>query len=114
MRSFMRNRRYTWALPALAICASAASAQEERVVQAFERLGAIVRRDDTKPDKPVVAVIFGLRPTIPDTASETFTDYLLQGLPLFPSPKAVKVNDDDLSDLGKLEHLQVLDLCSAE
>jgi hypothetical protein len=45
---------------------------------------------------------------------ETLKDYLLQGPPLFPSPRIVKVNDDELSDLSKFEHLQVLDLCAAE
>jgi hypothetical protein len=39
---------------------TARGADEERAVQTFERLGATVRRDETRPGKPVVAVLFGI------------------------------------------------------
>jgi hypothetical protein len=71
MRGFMSNRRYSWALLSLAVCPGTAGAQEDGTAQALERLGAIVQRNGTKPAKPVVAVIFGVRPPLPNTASET-------------------------------------------
>jgi hypothetical protein len=113
MRDFRSSGRYSRAMLALVVCAGTAGAQEDRAVEAFERLGAIIRRDEIRPNRPVVAVIFGLRPAIPDTASETLKDALLTGFPI-PTPTTVKVRDEDLADLSKLEHLQVLDLCSSE
>jgi hypothetical protein len=59
MRAAMRNRRYTWVALALAVCASAARAEGDRAVQTFERLGATITRDETRQNKPVVAVTFG-------------------------------------------------------
>jgi hypothetical protein len=64
----------------LVLCVGRAGAQEERVVQAFERLGAVVKRDDTKPNRPVIALRFGLRSPIPDTTSELDKDVILNHL----------------------------------
>jgi hypothetical protein len=74
----MRRQPYVWSALVLAVCAGRASAQEEEaVVQAFERMGAIVKRDDTNPKKPVIALVFGLRPPIPDTTSEWVKDIVV-------------------------------------
>src|SRR5262245_17212015 len=114
MRDLMRSWRYGWAILPLVFCPATVGAQEDGTAQALERLGAIVRRDDTKPNRPVVAVIFGLRPLPPDTTSEAAKDALLAGGYPIPSPETVKVTDADLKDLGKLEQLEVLDLCGGE
>jgi len=46
----MRNQPCIWVTLVLAVCTDGASVQEEeRIAQAFERLGAIVKRDDTRP-----------------------------------------------------------------
>jgi internalin A len=136
----MRNSRYLWLTLALVLCADRASADKDRVVEAFERLGAVVKRDDAQRGKPVLALRFGLRNPIPETIPELDRDVLLiqlqprrlgtplvarlngtnadqenGGKPLHPSvPAAIKVTDGDLKEVSKLVHLQVLDLSCSE
>lgn len=57
--SFTLDFHVGWLALAFAICASAASANEQRAVETFQRLGATLTRDETRPGKPVVAVWFG-------------------------------------------------------
>jgi len=80
----------------------------------FERLGAVVKRDASKPKRPVIALRFGLRNPIPETIQEVDKDDLRlfvvsyevtrvtnesrkdgdKPLPPF-APTAVKVTDAD-------------------
>jgi Leucine-rich repeat (LRR) protein len=123
----MRNQPCIWVTLVLAVCTCTASAQEEeRIAQAFERLGAVVKRDDTKPNKPVIGLRFGLRNPIPDTTPEIIKDYILDIVGVFlrkdgsqkdaakpPDPtilKVIKVTDADLNEVSKLENLETLDL----
>jgi hypothetical protein len=125
---------------ALVLCAGRASADEESVVQDFQRRGVVVKRDETKPNRPVIALRFGLRNPIPDTIPELDRDLLLiqlhprhlgtpiverrngtnadqknGGKSLDPSaPVAIQVADEDLKDVSKLADLQVLDLSYSE
>ena len=68
-----------------AVCAAKACAEDESVVEEFEGLGADIERDDTKANKPVIGLRFGLRPPIPDTTSELVKNIILSttGLPGF-------------------------------
>jgi hypothetical protein len=50
-------RRWCVAMAAM-VLASAARADEAAAVAALEKLGAKIKRDETRPDKPVVEVIF--------------------------------------------------------
>jgi Leucine-rich repeat (LRR) protein len=127
----MRNQLYIWVTLVLAVCTGRASAQEEeRIAQAFERLGAIVKRDDAKPNKPVIGLRFGLRNPIPDTTPEIIKDYILDTVdvyirmgrdgpqkdaakPLDPN-MVIKVTDADLNEVSKLENLETLDLSFGE
>jgi Leucine-rich repeat (LRR) protein len=125
---------------ALLLCAGRACADEESVVKAFERLGAVVKRDDAKPGKPVIALRFGLRNPIPDTTADLDRDVLFvqlqsqdlgtpnverikgadadrknEGKTFDPfCPTAIKVTDGDLKEVSQLAHLQVLDLSYSE
>jgi Leucine-rich repeat (LRR) protein len=129
----MRNQPCIWVTLVLAVCTCTASAQEEeRIAQAFERLGAIVKRDDTKPNKPVIGLRFGLRNPIPDTTPEIVKDNLLGNVgalskvaaygflqdaakPFDPNiPAVIKVTDADLNEISKLENLETLDLSFGE
>jgi hypothetical protein len=128
----MRSQPFIGGALVLAVCAGRGGAAEKRVAQAFERLGAVVKRDDTKPNKPVIGLIFGLRDPIPETTPQfdkdgLFVDLWLKvtkvrgaprkdgGKPLDPSsPTAVKVTDADLKDVSRLEQLQKLDLSYGE
>jgi hypothetical protein len=129
----MRSQLHLWGSLVLAGCATTASADETSVAQAFERLGAIVHRDDSKPNRPVIALRFGLRNPIPETIPEVDMDDLRlyvfsfhvtrvtngnqkngdRPLPPF-APTAVKVTDADLKDLNQLVNLQELDLSYGE
>jgi Leucine-rich repeat (LRR) protein len=138
----MRNQPCIWVTWVLAVCTGRAGAQEEeRIAQAFEGLGAVVKRDDTKPNKPVIGLRFGLRNPIPDTTPEIIKDEILYHLgtsppkdglqvgpwppkdglqkdaakPLDPNkPMVIKVTDQDLSNVSKLENLETLDLSFGE
>ena len=72
----MRSQPYLWGAVLLVVCAGRASADEESVAQAFERMGAVVKRDDTKPNRPVIALRFGLLNPIPETMPEVDKDDL--------------------------------------
>jgi Leucine-rich repeat (LRR) protein len=127
----MKHHPCLWVTLVLAATTGRASAQEEeRIAQAFERLGAIVKRDDTKPNKPVIGLRFGLRNPIPDTTPEIIKDYILDIVGVFlrkdgpqkdvakpPDPNipaVIKVTDADLNEVSKLEYLETLDLSFGE
>jgi hypothetical protein len=76
----MRSQPYLSVVLVLAACAGGASADEESVAQAFERLGAIVQRDDSQPNRPVIALRFGLRNPFPETMLDVDEDNLRQNL----------------------------------
>jgi Leucine-rich repeat (LRR) protein len=76
----MKHHPCLWATLVLAVCVSRAGAEDEVVVKKFERLGAVVGRDETKPNKPVIALRFGLRNPIPDTTPEFWKDYILDSI----------------------------------
>ena len=72
----MRSQPCILGVLVAAVCAGRASADEESVAQAFERMGAVVKRDDTKPNRPVIALRFGLLNPIPETMPEVDKDDL--------------------------------------
>jgi hypothetical protein len=52
--SRLLRKKHLWAALVLARCTARAGADEaERIVQAFERLGAVVQSDDSRPNPPV-------------------------------------------------------------
>jgi hypothetical protein len=109
----MRYLRDIWVALALAACVGAGRADEDHAVQALQQLGAIIKRDETRPSRPVVAVGFGV-PWIPtDTEFE-----LVMGIAdlerLGISATQTKGMDAKLKELKDLKDLEVLDLWATD
>jgi Leucine-rich repeat (LRR) protein len=98
----MRNQASIWGALLLTVCTGRASAQEEdRVAKTFERLGAVVKRDNTKRNWPVIAVRFGLRNPIPDETPESVKDVILDCIGCyarFGTPAIVRVRPTATDD----------------
>src|SRR5947208_3522879 len=75
-------QRNLWAMAAVLTAAVGVRADETAAVQAVEKLGGLVRRDDQAPGKPVIAVNLGFK----------------------------RVTDQDLKVLADLKQLQSLSL----
>jgi internalin A len=122
----MNHQTSLWLTMVLAICAGTARADEDRALRTFQRIGATIERDETRPGRPVVAVWFGTDTktdeswerysdlVLPDTAAKV-TDQDVKELPAFPFLEKLdlcssQVTDDGLKELAALKNLQVLDL----
>jgi len=92
----MGNPQYIWL--ALAVCTAAAGANEEHAVQTFQRLGATITRDNTRPGKPVVAIRFDLSTEETDEHLDMYREMLFWRW-WGRGPSADKVTDAELKEL---------------
>jgi Leucine Rich repeat len=100
----MKNRRFALLVLALVACVKTVRADDESAVQALRDLGATIKRDESKPNKPVVAVHF-CDPSMAD--KEWLKD--LKYLPWYMLGR-VDAKDDALENVKELGSLQVLDV----
>src|SRR5438132_458861 len=55
-RPLMSTQRTAWALGVLVTVCGTTQAEDARVIAKLDQLGAFVRRDESKPGKPIVSV----------------------------------------------------------
>jgi hypothetical protein len=98
----MSTRWNGGALPVLLLPAGAAAADEASTVAALEKLGAIIKRDDTLPGKPVVALYLG---------SSAVTDAGLKHVAALKSLQVLYLTRTKVTDVGCEELRKALPKC---